>query len=199
MLKSDSAVEPAWSANSPPQSTALRMPADVARTSAADAACGSLSVVTHMDIPADINRLWEALHFYEEIERRPPVLLKLLLPLPLRTEGRKSNAGDTIRCVYKSGQLVKRITQLTVPTEYRFEVIEQQLKVGHGIRLLGGNYRLRELARGITRVSLETSYTSSMRPRWLFGPIERLVCHSFHRFILRTLFKSVAHRRTNSL
>jgi len=31
---------------------------------------------------------------YEQIETRPPLVLRLLLPLPVRTEGRKSEPGD---------------------------------------------------------------------------------------------------------
>src|SRR5512133_589493 len=46
------------------------------------------SVVTGTRFPGSIEAVWEKLMFYEQIERRPPWLLRLLLPIPVRTEGR---------------------------------------------------------------------------------------------------------------
>ena len=52
------------------------------------------------------------------------------------------------------------------------------------MRLSGGRYTLRELADGLTGVSVETRYVSTKWPRWFWRPLERLVCHWFHRYLL---------------
>jgi hypothetical protein len=150
------------------------------------------SVVTRMRFAAPPGKVWEGLMFYEQIEELPPLLLRLLLPVPLRTEGRKSEVGDQIICRYVSGHLRKQVTHVTTERDYTFEVIEQNLSLGGGIRLAGGSYTLYALPEGGTEVVLETRYLSPRRPRWLCAPIEAAVCRLFHRHILRTMRRRLA-------
>jgi hypothetical protein len=143
-----------------------------------------ISVVTVMNFAASAEVVWENLMFYEQIEKRAPWLLRLLLPVPLRTEGRPRVVGDEIRCLYRGGYLIKRVTRMTQKSNYAFDVIEQSLALGGGIRLAGGSYALHALPGGRTEVALETLHESSNRPRWLCQWIEARVCHLFHRHIL---------------
>ena len=145
------------------------------------------SVVTRMNFAIPPEKIWKGLMFYEEIGKRPPLLLRLLLPVPIRTNGRKSEVGDQVTCLYVSGYLRKRVTQVKRGRNYAFEVIEQNLTLGGGIRLSGGGYTLRQLPGGRTEVVVRTQYVSPKRPRWLWIRIEAVVCHSFHRHILSAM------------
>jgi hypothetical protein len=154
-----------------------------------------VSVVTRMRIAAPVERIWDGLMFFEDIPRRPPLLLRLLLPAPIRAEGPRSAVGDETRCVYEGGSLLKRATRVDQRRHYAFEVAEQQLAVGAGIRLLGGGYTLRERPDGATGIELETRYLSPRRPAWLWRPIEAAVCHAFHRHILAAVRWNVESRQ----
>lgn len=145
------------------------------------------AIVTRMVFRASPERTWESLIFYEEVEARPPLHLRLLLPVPVRTEGDKSRVGGEAMCLYEKGHLLKRATRIEEPELYEFEVAEQKLSVGGTMRLSGGRYTLREVAEGRTEVAVETRYTSTKWPRWLWRPLESFVCHIFHRFLLRTM------------
>jgi hypothetical protein len=145
------------------------------------------SIVTHISVPAPAALLWEGLMFYEQIGRRLPILLRLLLPAPIRTEGRRSRVGDVVKCHYVGGHLLKRVTEITSGRSYEFEIIEQNVTVGPGIRLLSGSYTMRDLPGHHTEIGLMTRYSSSNRPRWLWARIEAAVCHSFHRHILSAM------------
>ena len=149
------------------------------------------SVVTRMNLTVSPVQVWQSLVFYEEIDGRPPLHLRLLLPVPVGTEGRISRVGGKAKCLYKSGHLVKRVTRFEPGELYEFEVAEQALSVGGGLRLSGGRYRLRELNDGGTEVALETRYLSNRWPRWFWKPLEGLVCHSFHRYLLRSMRRSI--------
>jgi hypothetical protein len=127
--------------------------------------------------------VWDKLMFYEQIPLRPPLHLRLLLPAPMRAEGRRSAVGDETRCVYDKGHLLKRVTRIDPWRHYGFDVVEQELAIGRGIRLTGGSYTLLELPDGSTRIGLETRYVSSVRLRSL-RMVEAAVCHAFHRHIL---------------
>ncbi len=143
-----------------------------------------------MTFPASPERVWRHLLFYEQIEGRPPLALRLALPVPTRTEGRKTQVGDEAKCIYRGGHLIKRVTEVEVGRHYRFEVVEQALDVGNGIRLLGGGYTFRRIADGGTEVTLATRYRSARRPRCLWKRIEVAVCHLMHRYILAAMHRA---------
>ena len=142
-----------------------------------------MSIVTVMRVRASPRQVWDRLTFYEQIPLPPPIHLRLLLPAPLRAEGRWSAVGDETKCVYDKGHLLKRVTRIDPWRHYGFDVVEQELAIGRGIRLTGGSYTLLELPDGSTRIGLETRYVSSLRPRML-RRFEAAVCHAFHRHIL---------------
>jgi hypothetical protein len=148
-------------------------------------------VVTRMSFAGSPTQVWEALALYEEIDARPPLHLRLLLPVPIRTEGRKSEPGDEAKCLYEGGHLLKRMTRIERGDLYEFEVAEQELSVGGGMRLAGGRYTLRELADGRTEVAVETRYVSTKWPRWFWRPLEAMVCHWFHRYLLRSMRRTI--------
>jgi hypothetical protein len=154
-------------------------------------AAEAVSVVTGVRFSAPPEQVWVGLMFYEQITRRPPLHLRLLLPVPVRAEGRQSAVGDVTRCVYREGHLLKRVTEIVPWRLCRFEVLEQELPIAGEIRLASGSYTLHELADRSTRVELETRYVSLRYPRWLWGPIEIAVCHAFHRHILGAMRRAV--------
>jgi hypothetical protein len=152
------------------------------------------SVVTRMVLPATPGQVWNGLLFHEQVDKRPPLHLRLLHPVPLGTEGGKSRVGDKVKCLYDRGHLTMRITRVDAPRRYEFEVVEQKLKVGNGLALAGGGYTLR-LHEGGTEVGVETRYVSVMRPGWLWRPIEAAACRMIHRHLLsavRRKFKSAS-------
>lgn len=151
----------------------------------------STSIVTMMEFPTSPEQAWSGLVYYEQIAERSPLFLRMLLPQPIRSEGGKWEVGDEIRCLYERGHLIKRVTQIETGRLYCFDVIEQALAVGGGIRLLGGSYTLRGIGDHHTEVALETRYVSA-RHSWLSRPIEAAVCHAFHRHMLRTMRRNLA-------
>lgn len=146
-------------------------------------------VVTRAHFAAPPDRVWAALLYYEQIDRRPPWLLRRLLPVPIRTVGAKQAPGDLATCEYERGHLVKRVTEIDPGRLYRFSVVEQQLAVGN-VRLSGGAYTLTGDGSG-TEVALETRYSGGRAPRWLFAPVEKRVCHRFHQHILDAMQNAV--------
>ena len=150
-----------------------------------------LFVLTRMTFSASIQQVWDGLLFYEEIGRRPPLHLRLLLPVPIRTEGKISEVGSEVMCLYEGGHLRKRITRIEPAHLYQFEIAEQSLSVGGSMRLSGGGYSLREIPGGKTEVTVETRYTSTLWPRWIWRPLERMVCHWFHRYLLGSIRRNI--------
>jgi len=144
-------------------------------------------IVTRRKVAAVPERVWRSLMFYEQIDVPPPWLLRLLLPLPIRTEGSKAAVGDQATCLYQGGHLLKRVLHIDPGRYYEFAVVEQQLDFGGDLRLAGGSYSLRALARSATEIAISTRYSGGRRPRLLWGPVEAVVCHRFHQHLLRSI------------
>jgi hypothetical protein len=149
-----------------------------------------LRIVTRARVSATPERVWANLLYYEQIDRPPPWLLRALLPVPVKTVGRKQAVGDEADCEYTDGHLRKRITEIEPGRLYRFAVVDQRLRL-RGIRLHGGSYSLRALDDGGTEIALETRYTGGGSPRWLWAPVESHVCHAFHRHILAAMGRAL--------
>jgi hypothetical protein len=149
-----------------------------------------LSIVTRASFAAPPERVWANLLYYEQIDRPPPWLLRVLLPVPVRTVGQKRAVGDEADCEYTDGHLRKRVTEIEPGRLYRFSVIDQRLRL-RGIRLQGGTYSLRALEDGGTEIALETRYTGGGSPRWIWASVESSVCHAFHRHILAAMGRAL--------
>jgi len=145
------------------------------------------AVRTRTRIPSSPERVWDALMFYEQIDARPPLYLRLLLPLPTGADSRTAEIGGEVKCSYQSGYLLKRLTRIDPPRHYGFEVVEQNLTLGGGLRLSGGCYALRELPSSGTELTVTTRYSGARRPRWLWKAVEVAVCHGFHRYLLASI------------
>jgi len=168
-----------------PALTAVAIPSPIDSYWENAGACSTSEVVTRASFQASPENVWDALMFYEQIDERSPLCLRLLLPVPVRTEGRKLEAGKEVRCVYENGHLRKRITRANRGQSLAFTITEQNIAL-HKIKLLGGSYVLRGI-NGETEVALKTEYTSNNQPRWLWISIETFVCHTFHRHILNAI------------
>ena len=82
-------------------------------------------VQTTRVLAADRMEAWDRLVFYEEVGAEPPRLTRIGLPYPIGTEGLVDEVGDTKRCLYKGGHLVKLITDFRPGERFAFDVIEQ--------------------------------------------------------------------------
>lgn len=143
----------------------------------------SETVATQICINGRPEQVWNHLLFYEEVPGRPPFLLRALLPHPVRTEGVKNRVGSSVRCVYRGGDLVKRITRVEPEHLLQFEVVEQRLGIESCVLTLGGSYLIHACG-AATEVTVITNYYAYLRPRSLWRPLEAFLVRQLHRHIL---------------
>ncbi|HWB32062.1 MAG TPA: hypothetical protein VG714_02705 [Acidobacteriaceae bacterium] len=142
------------------------------------------SVTTSLYLDEPPHSAWQFVVFYEDIPGSPPLLLRALIPRPVRTEGNKAVPGSLIRCTYAGGSLIKRILKVDQPQRVEFEVIDQHLGIESCVLALTGSYSLQPRGSGVN-VELTTNYLAFLRPRWLWRPLERIALHQLHRHILK--------------
>ena len=134
----------------------------------------SETVRTEVRVQTSAEATWNGLMFYEEVPGRTPFLLRAFLPDAIRTEGEKDCVGARVRCVYRGGILVKRITAVDPPHLLEFEVVEQDLGMEGCMRTVGGSYRISPCGPA-SEVTLTTNYRAYLYPRGLWRPLEAVL------------------------
>lgn len=156
------------------------------------------SVTTQVHVNASPEVVWNRMKFYEEVPGPPPWLLRLFLPMPVRTEGNKELLGSMVRCKYSRGDLFKRIVAVDEPHLLGFEVVHQQLGIESCIVARSGSYQISGHGDGVS-VTLTTNYQAQLGPRRLWRPVEKLLIHHLHRHILGGLAAAESYVADNSL
>jgi hypothetical protein len=156
------------------------------------------TVETGLTIDATPAEAWQALMFYEDVKHAPPWLLKLALPKPTRSEGRKSQVGDIVRCIYDRGRLCKEVTEVVPDRKLAFNVVEQKLHFEHDVLLRSGSFEFVPVGPRKTRVVLTTRYERLCWPEWFWGPIERNVIHTLHEHVIEGIRLEVERERGDS-
>ncbi|HVO89359.1 MAG TPA: hypothetical protein VMV45_12515 [Casimicrobiaceae bacterium] len=141
------------------------------------------AVTTTATFRVQPEHMWDNIVFYEDVEHPPPLLLRMFLPTPVRTDGGAKDVGTMVECTYAHGKLVKRITEIDPPRLLRFDVVGQHLGIERCITTLGGSYAIQPSG-DHCEVALTTRYRAHLRPRWLWRSFERLLAHQLHRHIL---------------
>ena len=141
------------------------------------------TVSTEARFTATPDEIWKQLMFYEDVPDTPAFLIRALLPYPVRAEGDKTSPGATVRCVYRTGDIIKRITAVGRPHLLEFEVIRQCLGIESCLVTRGGSYRIS--ANGsASSVVLSTEYEAYLRPRFFWRPLETRLIGQLHMHIL---------------
>jgi hypothetical protein len=146
-------------------------------------------VSTHLSLSANAETVWERIVLFEEVTQRPPLLLRLFMPQPVRTDGDKRRAGALVRCIYEGGDLIKRIVAVEPPYRMVFELIEQRLGIEGCVAAQRGYYEIDRIGEG-SDVILTTEYRAFLHPRWLWRPLEKWVARSLHLHILHVMRQS---------
>jgi hypothetical protein len=143
-----------------------------------------LTLVTHLTIAASAERVWKSLQFYEELDMPPPLSLRLFLPRPMPIPAATKELGEETTLHYAGGHYVRRVVRLEPPHSYEFEVIDQRFAKERGVMFMGGAYDLRTIDPNHTDLSITTVYSSGLRPRWVFQPLETAICRRLQRHLL---------------
>jgi len=138
-----------------------------------------------LDVPAQ--EIWKKFRFYEEIKGKPPLLLRLGLPIPVSTEGNHKAIGELTKCFYDRGYIIKEITDSKDNELLAFKVVEQSIHFEKDVRLLQGSLQLEPLDEKTTAVTLTTQYQSLIRPQWLWKPMEEKVIGTLHKYVLQNI------------
>ena len=126
-------------------------------------------VQTGLTIDATPAEAWQAIMFYEDVRHAPPWLLHLALPQPIRSEGRKDQPGEVVRCFYNCGTISKRISRVEPARRLSFDVIETVMRSDNYARLRDGSFEIEPVGTRQSRITLTTRVRAKAAARLDLG------------------------------
>ena len=156
-------------------------------------------VRTTRTLAGDAIAAWDSLVFYEEVGAAAPRLTSIVLPFPVGAEGIVNAVGDTKRCLYRGGYLVKRITDYRPGARFAFDVTEQVGVEDRSVVLIDGSFEFEEVEPGRTLVTLTTRYRPLLQARSAWRPFEFAVVHALHDHVLDWMAQRVQPSRESTV
>ena len=145
-------------------------------------------VCTSGHLSCEARSAWEKVCFYEHIEIQPSLLLRTVLPVPLRTTGAYQKVGDLSRCLYSDGgYLTKRITHVAGGERIDFEIVEQSIRYATGIVLKGGTIQVEPHDDDSSSVRMLTRYELRRSARFIPRVFINYVVAAMHKIVIRDM------------
>jgi hypothetical protein len=131
---------------------------------------------------------WDKVCFYEHIATQPSLLLRTVLPVPLRTTGAYGKAGDVSRCMYSDGgYLTKKIRSIVDGQRIDFEIIEQTIRYASRIMLKGGSIQVEPHEDNTCSVQMLTRYELRGAARLIPRACIDYVVAAMHKIVIRDM------------
>jgi hypothetical protein len=145
-------------------------------------------VCTSGRLSCEAQRAWEKVCFYEHIATQPSLLLRTVLPVPLRTTGAYRKVGDVSRCMYSDGgYLTKKIVHLVGGQRIDFEIVEQSIRYAPSIVLKGGTIQIDSHDDGTSSVQMLTRYEVHKAARLIPRLFIDHVVSAMHKIVIRDM------------
>ena len=145
-------------------------------------------VCTSGRLSCEAQRAWEKVCFYEHIATQPSLLLRTVLPVPLRTSGAYRKTGDVSRCMYSDGgYLAKKIRHIVEGQRIDFDIIEQSIRYATRIALKGGTIQIESHDDNTSSVRMLTRYELHGAARLIPRLFINHVMSAMHKIVIRDM------------
>lgn len=146
-----------------------------------------ISVSTEMTFPYTPEQVYDAIKSVDTLIADKPFLMKLDLPIPNKCILEKEEVGGLRTCYFSGGTITEKITQLEKAKVLRMDVIDYKLT---GRKWLGFNeaiYYFDKVGQDSCRMTRITTYTTVLKPRFYWQPLEKLGISQEHVYVFDNL------------
>jgi hypothetical protein len=165
------------------------------------------AVASTIEIEAPPADVWRQVIAFPEIEERPDWFFRLGISCPTGARITGEGVGATRECIFTTGKFIEPITAWDAPRRLAFDVREQpapmfeltpyrQIHPPHldsAFRSTRGEFELRELPGGRTRLVGRTWYTLDIRPHAYWTIWTDWIVHRIHHRVLRHIKRLAEH------
>ena len=146
-----------------------------------------MAVKSEIILPYSSLQVYDAIKSVDTLVAEKPLLLKIDLPIPQKCVLEKEEVGGLRTCYFEGGKIVERITALEKGKLLRMDVISYQLTGRKWLGFKEAIYMFDSVGIKRCKMTRITTYTSTLRPRFYWEPLERLGIEQEHEYVSRSL------------
>jgi hypothetical protein len=149
-------------------------------------------------------QVFDAIKSVDTLDAIKPYLMKFDLPIPIKCILEKEEVGGIRICYFKSGRfsngefgsgtITERITEIKRGEVLKMDVIGYNLVGRKWIGFKEAVYYFNAMPDGKCKLTRITTYTSELRPRFYWAPLEKLGIVQEHDYVFSNLQKDLMQR-----
>lgn len=146
-----------------------------------------MEVKDEIVLPYPSGMVYDAIKSVDTVVAEKSLLMYIGLPVPLECTLEKEEEGALRTCYFEGGQIVERITRLERGKILQMDVVDYQLTGRKWLGFREAVYYFEALPGGHTKMTRITTYTSELKPRLYWEPLEKWGIRQEHAYIFRHL------------
>lgn len=150
-----------------------------------------VSISSQMILPYSPEQVYDAIKSVDTLIAPKSFLMKLDLPIPLKCILEKEEVGGLRTCYFSGGTITERITELKKAKVLRMEVIDYQLTGRKWLGFKEAIYYFEKIGNHSCKITRITTYTSVLRPRFYWQPLEKIGISQEHKYVFDNLKKDL--------
>ena len=146
-----------------------------------------IEVKTERIYPYTTEQVYNTIKSVDTLIADKPFLMKLDLPIPLKCILEKEEVGGLRTCYFSGGTITERITELEKGKVLKMDVIDYQLTGRKWLGFKEAIYYFEEIGGKNCKLTRITTYTSALKPRIYWNPLERIGISQEHDYVFDNL------------
>jgi hypothetical protein len=153
-----------------------------------------ISIKTEMVIPYSSMEVYETVKSVDTLIAEKPFLMKLDLPIPNKCILEKEEVGGLRTCYFSGGTITEKITELNKGKVLRMDVIDYKLTGRKWLGFKEAIYYFDSLGKNSSRITRITTYTSELKPRSYWQPLEKIGIEQEHEYVFNNLKRDLIRK-----
>jgi len=152
-----------------------------------------IEIVSSQVLPYAPEILFDEVKSMEKLDAQKSFLMQLGLPTPIRCELKADTIGALRHCIFNNGEIIAQLTKYEKGKILEMDVVDYTLTGRHWFKFIDAKYTF-ENNDGSTKITRMSSYSSILKPRWYWEPLEKYGIEKEHEFVLNSLKKNIEEK-----
>jgi hypothetical protein len=145
------------------------------------------SVKTEIVLPYTPLQVYETIKSVDTLVAEKSFLMKIGLPVPQKCILEKEAVGGMRTCYFSGGTITEKITALQKGRLLRMDVTSYKLTGRKWLGFREAIYYFEAIGKDSCKLTRETTYTSKLRPRIYWEPLEKIGIRQEHDYVFENL------------
>ncbi|GGF07845.1 SRPBCC family protein [Hymenobacter cavernae] len=152
-----------------------------------NSALETIEVYSSTVLPYSAEQVYEQIKSVDTLDTYKPFLLRIGLPIPQKCVLEQEKVGGLRTCYFEGGKIVERITALKKGELLKMDIIDYQLTGRKWLGFKEAIYLFEPTRNGQTKLTRITTYTSELKPRMYWEPLEKIAIEQEHQYVFDNL------------